>query len=82
MAAPDGDANALARKLRMATTPVITRISDGRVLLDPRTVDSREDGQVESALVSALGLAIPTGGAELDDESTGGIAGGGDGAGR
>jgi L-seryl-tRNA(Ser) seleniumtransferase len=82
VAAPDGDANALARKLRMATTPVITRISDGRVLLDPRTVDSREDGQVESALVSALGLAIPTGGAELDDESTGGIAGGGDGAGR
>ena len=67
VAPPDGDADALAAKLREATTPVIARISEGRVLLDPRTVDPREDGQVEWALANALGLAVPTGGVEADD---------------
>ncbi len=32
------DAESLALRLRMAGTPVISRIQDGRVLLDPRTV--------------------------------------------
>ena len=34
----DGDADALVARLRAAPTPVIGRIHDGRLLLDPRTV--------------------------------------------
>jgi L-seryl-tRNA(Ser) seleniumtransferase len=80
VAPPDGDADALAARLRAATTPVIARISDGRVLLDPRTVDAREDRQVEAALADALGLGPATNGASED----GGVSGdaGGDDAGR
>jgi len=81
VAPPDGDADGLAAKLRAATPPVIARISEGRVLLDPRTVDSREDDQVESALANALGLAIPTSNADSDERSVRSTAGG-DGAGR
>ena len=48
----DGDADALAAALRARPTPIIARISEGRVLLDPRTVDPREDGHVEQALAA------------------------------
>ena len=74
---PDGDADALAGMLRTATPRVIARISDGRVLLDPRTVDPREDGQVESVLASVLSLTIPNN-EMLSDED----AARGNGAGR
>ena len=43
-------ANALALALRDSTPPVIARVEDGAVLLDPRTVLQRD----ESAVVSAL----------------------------
>jgi len=81
---PDGDADALAARLRAASTPVIARISDGRVLLDPRTVDHREDRQVESALAEALGLGPTTNGASEDGDSDSGAdsGSGGDDAGR
>ena len=36
-----GDPEQLAAALRSADPPVIARISDGRVLLDPRTLDRR-----------------------------------------
>ena len=85
VAPPDGDTDALSAKLRAETPPVIARISDGRVLLDPRTVDAREDRQVESALAQVLGLAIPVESSD-SDEGPGGESGassaGGDGAGR
>jgi L-seryl-tRNA(Ser) seleniumtransferase len=47
----DGEPEALARTLRAADPPVIARIHDGRVLLDPRTLT---DGEVE-AVIAALG---------------------------
>jgi L-seryl-tRNA(Ser) seleniumtransferase len=39
---PDG-AEAFAARLRAGRPPVIARISDGRVLLDPRTVEAEEE---------------------------------------
>jgi len=50
----DGDADALASRLRRQSPPVVARIERGRVLVDPRTVDPREDGEVEQALRAAL----------------------------
>jgi L-seryl-tRNA(Ser) seleniumtransferase len=47
----DGEPEALARALRAHDPPVIGRIHDGRVLLDPRTLT---DGDVE-VVISALG---------------------------
>jgi L-seryl-tRNA(Ser) seleniumtransferase len=47
----DGEPEALARSLRAGDPPVIPRIHDGRVLLDPRTMT---DGDVE-AVIAALG---------------------------
>jgi L-seryl-tRNA(Ser) seleniumtransferase len=52
---PDGDADAFAAQLRARPTPIVARIKDGRVLLDPRTVDPREDGHVEQALATICG---------------------------
>jgi len=77
---PDGDADGLAAKLRRTTTPIVARIHDGRVLLDPRTVDPREDGQVESALAQALGVLVPPGGEDGSENGAG--LNDGDGAGR
>ena len=56
---PDGDADALAATLRDRPTPIIARIKDGRVLLDPRTVDPREDGHVDQALAAICGTHLP-----------------------
>ena len=56
---PDGDADALAATLRDRPTPIIARIKDGQVLLDPRTVDPREDGHVEQALAALCGTHSP-----------------------
>jgi L-seryl-tRNA(Ser) seleniumtransferase len=47
----DGEPEALARSLRASDPPVVVRIHDGRVLLDPRTLT---DGDLD-AVISALG---------------------------
>lgn len=44
----------LARRLRERQAPVIGRIEDGAVLLDPRTVDPADDRLVEEAVTSVL----------------------------
>ena len=45
----DGDADGLARALRASDPPVVARIRDGRVLLDPRTL---ADDEVEPLIAS------------------------------
>lgn len=47
-------AEAVSRALRSHRPPVVGRIDDGAVLLDPRTVDPRDDLQIEAAVTSAL----------------------------
>ncbi len=47
-------ADALAARLRLADPPIIARIEDGLVLLDPRTVDPADDRAVASVLRNAL----------------------------
>ena len=54
LALPPGDADGLARRLREASPPVVARIEDGRVLLDPRTVLPGEDEAVLAAVRSAV----------------------------
>ncbi len=51
---PDGDAETLAAALRSTETPVIARIHEEQLLLDPRTVLPEEDEQVIAALKAAL----------------------------
>ncbi len=50
----EGGAEELARRLRMADTPVVARVQDGKVLLDPRTVSLDDD----PALLRAVGSAL------------------------
>ena len=50
----DGGAERVMRRLRESSTPVVARIDEGRVLLDPRTVLPEEDGLLLDALRSAL----------------------------
>jgi L-seryl-tRNA(Ser) seleniumtransferase len=49
-----GDLTALAKRLRLGATPVAGRIEGGGLLLDPRTVDPRDD----RALISAVKTAV------------------------
>ena len=49
---PDG-AEAFAARLRTGRPPVIARIADGRVLLDPRTVDAEEEGDLVCRVAEA-----------------------------
>ncbi|MFA7248600.1 MAG: L-seryl-tRNA(Sec) selenium transferase [Dehalococcoidia bacterium] len=58
---PDGDATAFSAALRAALPPIVARISDGRVLLDPRTVDPSEDRHVEITLATLCGVTPPSG---------------------
>ncbi len=51
----DGEPVALARTLREHDPPVIARIHDGRVLLDPRTIADEEVQEVLGAVRAALG---------------------------
>ena len=51
---PEG-AQGLAKRLRDAETPVIARIEDDRVLLDPRTALPSEENALLASLKSALG---------------------------
>ena len=48
------DLDAVARRLRLGEPPVIARIERDRLLLDPRTVDPRDDEALIAALKSAL----------------------------
>ena len=50
---PDG-AEACAARLRTGRPPVIARIADGRVLLDPRTVDAEEEDELVRRVSEAL----------------------------
>jgi L-seryl-tRNA(Ser) seleniumtransferase len=54
LALPPGEADALAARLRRADPPVVARVEEGRVVLDPRTVMPHEDGAVVRALADAL----------------------------
>ena len=54
MVALDADPGRLARALRRADPPVIARIHDGRVLLDPRTLTDDEVEPLAAAVRSAL----------------------------
>jgi L-seryl-tRNA(Ser) seleniumtransferase len=51
----DGDAEALAARLRAGDPPVVGRIHEDRLLLDARTVLPGEDEALLSAVVAALG---------------------------
>ena len=51
----EGGADALAKRLRQGDTPVVGRIEDERVLLDPRTVLPEEESPLLEALARALG---------------------------
>jgi L-seryl-tRNA(Ser) seleniumtransferase len=46
-----GEPEALARSLRAHDPPVIARIHDGRVLLDPRTLTDEDVPLVASAVL-------------------------------
>jgi len=54
LALPPGDADGVTRRLRESDPPVIARIEEGRVLLDPRTVLPGEDDAVLAAVRAAL----------------------------
>ncbi len=56
---PDGHATAFTAQLREASPPIVARIEDGRVLLDPRTVDPAEDRHVELTLARLCGRPQP-----------------------
>ena len=51
----EGDASAMAKALRVGTPHVVGRVDEGRLLLDPRTVDPGEDRHVTNALGAAIG---------------------------
>ena len=51
MVALDGDPEALAQSLRTNEPPVIARIHDGRVVLDPRTLTDEEVVLVAQAVL-------------------------------
>ena len=50
----ESDADLMSSRLRAANQPVIARIHEGELLLDPRTVLPEEDEHVVSALQSSL----------------------------
>jgi L-seryl-tRNA(Ser) seleniumtransferase len=55
LALPPGDADALLARLRAGDPPIVARIEDVRVVLDPRTVMPWEDGAIVAGVSSALG---------------------------
>jgi seryl-tRNA(Sec) selenium transferase len=52
----DIGADALSLRLRLGRPPVVARVADGRVLLDPRTL-SDQDLPVVAAVLADLDLA-------------------------
>lgn len=57
LALPVAAPNAVAAKLRALPAPIIARVADGRVLLDPRTVAEAEDVSLLEGLRAVLRLA-------------------------
>jgi L-seryl-tRNA(Ser) seleniumtransferase len=57
LALPPGDADALAAGLRRGEPPVVGRIEDGRVVLDPRTVMPGEDESLVRRVREAMAPA-------------------------
>ena len=55
LALPEGDPDVQLARLRRAELPVIGRIEDDRVVLDPRTVLPGQDGAVIEAVRAAIG---------------------------
>ncbi len=53
----EGGPEGFAGRLRRASMPVVARIADDRVVLDPRTVMPDEDGDLVASLREALGLS-------------------------
>jgi L-seryl-tRNA(Ser) seleniumtransferase len=51
---PKGDARAIEARLRAGKIPVIGRITDGRLLLDLRSVQERDDANLAAELIAAL----------------------------
>ena len=52
------DVEDLARRLRTGDPPLVARIEQDTLLLDPRTVDPRQDRLLLEAVKAALGLAL------------------------
>ncbi|HEX6031584.1 MAG TPA: L-seryl-tRNA(Sec) selenium transferase [Tepidiformaceae bacterium] len=52
---PPGGADRLAAVLRAGAPPIVGRIHDDALLLDPRTVDPKDDGPIEKAVAGAVG---------------------------
>jgi L-seryl-tRNA(Ser) seleniumtransferase len=53
--APSGlNVDELGRRLRTGEPPVVGRIEESRLLLDPRTIDPHDDAKVRTALLDAL----------------------------
>ncbi|HEX8105131.1 MAG TPA: hypothetical protein VF533_21105, partial [Solirubrobacteraceae bacterium] len=57
VALPDRDPDGLAARLRAGEPPVVGRIEDGRLLLDPRTLADGEAEAVAAAVLTARGAA-------------------------
>jgi L-seryl-tRNA(Ser) seleniumtransferase len=57
LALPPADPDAVAARLRRTDPPVVARIEDGRVVLDPRTVMPHEDEAVIRAVKGAMASA-------------------------
>jgi L-seryl-tRNA(Ser) seleniumtransferase len=53
---PPGGATALAGRLRACDPPVLGRLADGALLLDPRTVDPADDRLVGESIRATLDL--------------------------
>jgi L-seryl-tRNA(Ser) seleniumtransferase len=51
---PSGDAGRLEARLRRGDQPVVARVSEGKLLLDLRTVLPEQDSVLERCLVAAL----------------------------
>ena len=61
LALPPGDADGAAARLRRADPPVVARIEEDRVVLDPRTVMPGEDEAVVRAVRAALAASAGRG---------------------
>ena len=48
------DAATLERRLRQSAVPVVARVADGQLLLDPRSILRRDDAALADAVVEAL----------------------------
>jgi L-seryl-tRNA(Ser) seleniumtransferase len=58
LALPPGEADARLARMRACDPPVVARIEEDRVVLDPRTVLEGEDGAVVAAVRAAMAGAI------------------------